>query len=164
MYIMAEPARREQNTNRSRAEAGRKGRTKGAQQANKIKFTVRLCTYRQCRHNTRKEFVDFWQLKRGLTRHAMAGCVVPRPSFPHHHEPRLTGYPASVDFRSCFNGTPSNRWAGSSCIELKEPGQNVLIDQIIWPAVGGEDGFVQFPMSVLQPGGILVVQVDWVRF
>jgi hypothetical protein len=29
---------------------------------------------------------------------------------------------------------PLNWWAGSFCIELEEPGQNVLIGQIVRPA------------------------------
>jgi hypothetical protein len=43
-------------------------------------------------------------------------------------------------------------------VELKEPGQDILIAQVFRPAVGGEHGVVQFPVSVLQPGGIFVVQ------
>jgi len=42
---------------------------------------------------------------------------------------------------------PLNWWAGSFCIELEESGQNVLIGQIIRPAVGGEDGSVQFAVT-----------------
>ena len=44
-------------------------------------------------------------------------------------------------------------------VEMKELGQNILIAQIFRPAVGGEYGDVQFPVSVLQPRGVLVVQV-----
>ena len=36
-------------------------------------FSILLCTYRLRRDNIPKGFGDFWELKRGLTRRAMAG-------------------------------------------------------------------------------------------
>jgi len=54
------------------------------QRADKIKFVVRLCTYRRRRHNTRKEFGDFWWLKGGLTTHAMLLVQFSAHRFPSH--------------------------------------------------------------------------------
>ena len=57
-----------------------------------------------------------------------------------------------------FGADALSRWAASfflvpKKVELKESGQNILSARIFRPAVGGEDGVVQFPVGVLQPGG-----------
>ena len=48
-------------------------------------------------------------------------------------------------------------------VELEEAGQDVLIGDVFFrnygPAVGGEDGLVEFAVGVLEPGGIFVVEV-----
>ena len=44
------------------------GEFKSEQGANKIFFGIPICTYKARRDNKRKEFEDFWEAKRGLTR------------------------------------------------------------------------------------------------
>jgi hypothetical protein len=39
---------------------------------------IQMCTYIMGRGNKGKGFGDFWRVKRGLTRHAMADAGVPR--------------------------------------------------------------------------------------
>jgi len=45
---------------------------------------------------------------------------------------------------ACHSAYALNWWARSFCVELKEPGQNILIAQIFRPSVGGEYGIVSF--------------------
>lgn len=44
-------------------------------------------------------------------------------------------------------------------IERQQPRQNIVIAQVIRPAIGGKDGGIEFLVDVVEPGGALVVEV-----
>ena len=48
---------------------------------------------------------------------------------------------------------------GALGVELEKAGEGVLTGDVFGPAVGGEDGVVEFAVGVLQPGGGFVVEV-----
>ena len=55
------------------------GRQKANNGTTKIFVAIPICTYKLCRGNKRKEFGDFCEVKRGLTRCAMeAGSLLGR--------------------------------------------------------------------------------------
>jgi hypothetical protein len=56
-------------------------------------------------------------------------------------------------------GMPCPYLRGPGEVERELPFQDFVVGEVVGPAVGVEDGVVELAVGVLEPGGVLVVEV-----